>query len=339
MNKTLLLTIILFFSAFIVNAQINSIPNNLSTTHASDITDEQLSRIVDQMQENSLSSSQVYQLVLTRGMTENDAIELKKRIDNYIQSQNKTSSKDNQKEQEKNTDTNRDPASANQTNKKVANPLKIFGLEIFNNGVLSFQPDVKIATPANYVVGPDDEISITIYGYQEARYNLKVSPEGDINIPQVGVMYVAGLTIEQASEKIRAKLAANGYANIRSGLTKVNVGIGRIRSIRVTILGEVKSPGTYTLSSLSRAFDALYLSGGPNEIGSMRLIEILRNGRVIDRLDIYDFLVRGAQTGNLQLQDRDIIRIPPYKTRVSVEGEVKRTGLFEIVDGENFERL
>src|SRR3954471_4543652 len=182
---------------------------------------------------------------------------------------------------------------------KVSNPKKIFGLEIFNNGVLSFEPNITIATPVGYVIGPGDEININIYGYQEAKYSLRVSPEGDINVPYVGVMYVAGSTIEQATAKIKSRLSASGYSNIKTGLTKVSVTIGRIRSIKVTILGEVKKPGTYTLPSLATAFNALYLSGGPTDVGSMRYVEIIRKGTVIDVLDIYDFLVKGDQKGNI----------------------------------------
>lgn len=205
--------------------------------------------------------------------------------------------------------------------------------------MLSFEPNMSIATPVGYIIGPNDEININIYGYQEAKYNLKVSPEGDINIPYVGVMYVAGLTIEQATAKIKSKLSSSGYSNIKTGLTKVSVAIGRIRSIKVTVLGEVKAPATYTLSSLSTAFNALYLSGGPNDIGSMRNIQIIRNGKVIDSLDIYDFLVKADQKGNINLHDQDVIRIPAYKVRVSLEGQVKRTGLFEMQPGETVQDL
>jgi protein involved in polysaccharide export with SLBB domain len=162
-----------------------------------------------------------------------------------------------------------------------------------------------------------------------------VGPEGDINIPYVGILYVAGLTIEQATAKIKGRLGSSGYSNIKTGLTKVSVTIGRIRSIKVTILGEVKKPGSYTIPSLATVFNALYLSGGPTEVGSMRNVEIIRNGKVIDVLDIYDFLVKGDQRSNIVLQDQDVIRIPAYKVRVSLEGQVKRAGLFEMKPGES----
>lgn len=340
MVKTAVLTFILSFFYFLGYAQIGSIPQNLSNIRSSDITDEQVGQVVNQMRQNNLSSAQVYQILIDRGMFSNEAVQLRSRIESFATQNPSEPTKNStigQTEQSK--DRTGTPPSVNANTIKVNNPKKIFGIEIFNNGVLTFQPDLNIATPLNYIIGPGDQLSISIYGYQEAKYNLTVSPEGDINIPLVGIVYVSGLTFEQATAKIKSKLAANGYANIRTGLTKVNVSLGRIRSISVTILGEVRSPGTYTLSSLSTAFNALNLSGGPNDIGSMRLIEIIRNGKVIERLDIYDFLVRGDQAGNIRLQDQDIIRVPPYKTRVSIEGEVKRTGLFEVIPGESLEKV
>ncbi len=322
-------------------AQISSLPSNLNNVKSNDITEMQLGQVVEQMKQNNLTSAQVYQLAVQRGMMPAEATALKTRVDNYAGAFNGTPVTEvlDKNNTGRSNNTTGKPEPIVNKNITVENPKKIFGLEIFSNGVLSFEPDVRIATPTNYIVGPDDEISISIYGYQEARYNLKVSPEGSINVPLIGVIYVSGLTIEQATEKIRTKLAANGYANIRTGLTKVDINVSKIRSISVTVIGDVRKPGRYTISSLSSAFNVLYLSGGPNEIGSMRLIEIVRNGKVVDRLDIYDFLVRGDQSGSIRLQDQDIIRVPSYKIRVSLEGEVKRTGLFEVIPGESLEKV
>lgn len=331
--KSLFLVFFLSLSFLFATAQLNSIPNNLGNVKSSDISNEQVSQLVVQMHKNNLTYTQVYQLLLQRGMSAKEATALRNRLENYVPAE----SSENEDTQEQTSSTTRTNAEPVNNTTQISNPDKIFGLEIFNNGVLTFEPNLKIATPANYIIGPDDEISITIYGYQEAHYNLVVSPEGDINIPLIGVVYVSGLTIEQASAKIKSKLASSGYSNIKTGLTKVNIGIGKIRSIHITVLGEVVKPGTYTIPSLATAFNALYLSGGPNNIGSMRSIEIIRNGKVVETLDIYDFLVKGDQSGNIGLRDQDIIRVPPYKTRVSVDGEVKRTGLFEVVPGETFQ--
>lgn len=344
--KIFFVTIFITLS-FSLLAQISSLPSNLQNVKSSDITDEQLDDISTYLLRNNLSNEQAYNLVVARGMNAAEATTLKRRLEkskgNVAPGSLKKDPKDNQPDETEQSDNAKtgERRLSDTSNKtvKVLNPKKIFGLEIFNNGVLSFEPNISIATPVGYIIGPNDEINVNIFGYQEAKYNLKVSAEGDINIPYVGVMYVAGLSIEQATSKIKSRLSTSGYSNIKTGLTKVSVTIGRIRSIRVTVLGEVKTPGTYTLPSLATAFNALYLSGGPNEIGSMRNIQIIRNGRVIDSLDIYDFLIKGDQKGNINLHDQDIIRIPSYKVRVSLEGQVKRTGLFEIKSGETVQNL
>jgi len=330
----------LYFSSY---AQIPSLPSHLERVRSSDISQEQLSQIAEYLRQNSLTTQQAYNLLTSRGMDPDEAEALRGRLEKVTDRGGRTDrplSNDNDiNDQTDNTDNERTPFDTINNTKPVINPKKIFGLEIFTNGVLSFEPNLSIATPVGYVIGPSDEISINIYGYQEANYSLKVSPEGSINIPNAGVMYVTGLTIEQATAKIRNKLITSGYSNIRTGLTKVSVTIGRIRSIKVTVLGEVKRPGTYTLPSLATAFNALYLSGGPNDIGSMRNIQLIRNGKVINNLDIYDFLVEGNPIGNINLHDQDIIRIPSYQVRVSLEGQVKRTGLFEIKPGETVQNL
>ncbi len=342
-NKIVLLLICLFFSC-IAFAQLPSLPSNLSNIRSSDVTDEQVTQITTYMRTNGVTSQQAYDLVIRRGMNQNEASQLKERIEKELNSNANTGGGLNNPQSDNNNQSlrNSDNLYLGDTSNKtiqVLNPKKIFGLEIFNNGVLTFEPNLKIATPVNYIIGPDDELNINIFGYQEAKYNLRVGAEGDINIPYVGVMYVSGLTIEQATAKIKSKLAAAGYSNISTGLTKLSVTLGRIRSIKVTILGEVKKPGSYTLPSLATAFNALYVSGGPTEIGSMRNIQIVRNGKVIERLDIYDFLVKGDQRDNIVLRDQDVIRIPSYDVRVSIEGQVKRTGLFEIKPNETLKDL
>jgi protein involved in polysaccharide export with SLBB domain len=338
-----IVSIVLVFISSIIFGQLpSSLPANLSAYRSADVTNEQLAQIVTYVRQNNVSLDQAYNVLLSRGMASSEAQLLRSRIERGLQEPgiNNGNNNNNSTSNAGNDSRNNSRYSDTTNNTKVVdNPNKIFGLEIFNNNVFRFEPNLKIATPVGYIIGPDDEINISIYGYQEAKYNLTVSPEGDINIPYVGVIYVAGLTIDQASAKIKSKLAAAGYANIRTGLTKVNVAVGRIRSIQVTVLGEVRKPGTYTLPSLATAFNALYLSGGPNDIGSMRRIEIIRNGNVISHLDIYDFLVKGTQTGNVNLRDQDVIRIPPYDVRVSLTGQVKRTGLFEILPGETFQTL
>ena len=184
----------------------------------------------------------------------------------------------------------------------------------------------------NYIVGPEDQLVINVYGKSVANWKLDVSPDGNINLPGVGILNVAGKTIEQATASIKSKLISSNYA-IGNG-TSVQISLGNIRSIRVTLVGQVTRPGNYTLPSLATAFNALYAAGGPNENGTFREIAIIRNNRVIRHLDIYDFITKGEQKDNITLQDQDIIQIPSYRTRVELAGEVKIPALFEVLPGE-----
>ena len=210
---------------------------------------------------------------------------------------------------------------------------KIFGSELFNGSSLSFQPDLRIATPLNYVLGPDDALSITVYGLQEASFTLTVSPEGTIYVPNVGQIIVSGLTVEAATARIRQRMSGI-YSSLGGGASKLSVTLAKIRSIRVTILGAAKS-GTYAISSLSTLFNALFLSGGPAQNRSFRKIELLRNNKVVRVTDLYKFLLSGDQTDNVRLQDNDVIRLPIYDIRVEITGEVKRPGIYEMLKTEN----
>jgi len=214
---------------------------------------------------------------------------------------------------------------------------KIFGADLFRNKNMKFEPNLKLATPLNYVVGPEDQLTINVYGKSVANWKLEVSPEGNINLPGIGILNVSGKTIEQATSLIRSKLTSSNYA-IGHG-TSLQVSLGNIRSIRVIILGQVVKPGTYTLPSLATVFNALYAAGGPSDNGSFRQIAVIRDNRVVRRLDVYDFLTRGDEKDNIILQDQDIIQVPTYRTRVELSGEVKIPGLFEMLPGETLSTL
>ena len=284
---------------------------------------------------------QFFELAVARGMNATEAKTVQDRV-NKLTAASLSYSITNPR-LNNNTDTSftRDINGADTSNlpklQKKDSTLQVYGADIFANSNLTFEPNLRIATPVNYIIGPDDEIVVVISGYQEFNNRFKVNPEGFITIPNAGVVYVAGLTFEEASKRIREKLIANGYSNIRTGLTKVNITLGAIRSIKVTLLGEVKKPGTYTLPSLATVFNALYASGGPNDRGSFRNIEVIRGNKVIDTLDIYDFLSRGDLRSNILLADQDIIRIPVYTKRVTLKGAFKRNGIFEVANGETLQ--
>jgi protein involved in polysaccharide export with SLBB domain len=217
---------------------------------------------------------------------------------------------------------------------------KVFGSDIFANQNLTFEPSLNIPTPKNYVLGPGDELLIDIWGASETTYQLTISPDGAVQISNVGPVYLNGLTIEEANQRLLDKLGS-----IYSGLkgpnknTYLQVSLGSIRSIKVSIMGEVNRPGTYTLSSLATAFNAIYAAGGPSDNGTYRAIKVLRDGDIQQEIDLYDFLVAGDLSGNIILKDQDIIKVGPYINRITVEGETKRIGLFETLEGETFSDL
>ncbi|WP_036678219.1 SLBB domain-containing protein [Daejeonella oryzae] len=344
LSRFFLLFAALCFAAPVFSQTVN--PQNLSSIRVDELSDDQVRQFMKQVESTGLGESQLEQVALARGMRPEEVQKLRARIEKLKQggqtkSQTTVESpavKQNGRELNYTPDTTEVRVDAKTEAEKALGELraKIFGASLFKNTNLTFEPNLRIATPRNYVIGPDDDIQIDITGDNEANYTLKVSPEGTIRIEYAGMVSVSGLTVEQASSKIRSRLAAT-YPGIRSGRTSVAIGIGNIRSIKVTLLGEVVKPGSYTLPSLATVFNALYVSGGPNENGSFREIEIIRGNRVVGKLDVYDFLLKGFQTNNIRLQDNDIIRVPTYRTRVEFVGEVKRPALFEVLPNETLQ--
>ncbi len=319
-------------------------PQNLSNIKVDELSDAQIRQFIQQVENSGLSEAPLEQVATARGMAPSEVAKLKERITKIKQGQKSSSiqpAQSNQSVRALNYATDIPKTEASKGGQAAALDAlkpKIFGEDLFKNTQITFEPNLRIATPPNYQLGPDDELNIDIYGYSEASYKLRVSPEGTINIPYVGVVQVSGLSMEQASQRIRAKLSTI-YSNIASGNTKVAISLGNIRSIKVTLLGEVTRPGTYTLPSLATVFNALYSSGGPTENGSFRTIEVIRSNRVIATIDIYDFLLRGFQRNNIRLQDQDVIRIPTYKKRVQFTGEVKRPYIFEALEKDKLQDI
>lgn len=329
-------------------------PQNLSNVRVDELSDAQIRSFIRQVEATGLGDAQLEQVALSRGMSGTEIQKLRIRV-NQIKKQDQN--KDQVKKESSNLPDAPKINSGRQANvlkpvdslanndpeteaEKALSELKskIFGAALFQNSKISFEPNLRLATPANYVIGPDDEIGLELTGYNEASYTLPVSPEGTIKVEYVGLISISGLTVEAATARIKSRLTKI-YPAISRGATQVTVGIGNIRSIKVTILGEVTKPGSYTLPSLATAFNALHASGGPSENGSLRQIEIIRNNKIIRKLDVYDFLMRGDQQNNVRLNDQDIIRIPPYQQRVEFAGEVKRPAIFEVLPGETLTQL
>jgi protein involved in polysaccharide export with SLBB domain len=211
--------------------------------------------------------------------------------------------------------------------------LKPFGASIFDNADLSFEPNLNIATPQGYIIGVGDQLVVDVFGVSDLTKKLKVTAEGDIRFPNLGPVKVAGLTVEDARMKMK-KALTKIYPGIANGSVSVQISVGQIRSIQVTLIGEIKYPGNYDVSSLSTLMNALYASGGPNSIGSFRNLELVRNGKSISVFDLYDFLLKSDLTKNLLLQDGDVIRVNPYQTRVALKGAVKKQALFDVKQNE-----
>ena len=210
---------------------------------------------------------------------------------------------------------------------------QVFGRNIFNNKNLSFEPNQNMATPSNYRLGAGDNVIIDVWGASQETFESTISPDGVVIIEGVGPIKLAGLTVQQAKTTLKNKLGER-YADCQ-----FNLSVGDIRSIQVQVVGEVIMPGTYTLSSLSSAFNALYAAGGINETGTLRNIKVFRNGRNIATIDVYDFLMHGNSSGNVRLEDNDVIMVGPYDCLVNVRGKVKRPMFYEMKSTESVKQL
>ena len=213
------------------------------------------------------------------------------------------------------------------------NRKKVFGRDIFNNKELSFEPNMNIATPQNYRLGPGDAVIIDIYGASQKTIQSTVSPDGEVTIEGYGPVNVSGLTVAQANARLRNTLGSR-YRSSRVKLT-----VGQTKTIMVNVMGEVKAPGTYTLSAFATVFHALYMAGGTNDLGTLRNIKVYRNNRLVTVVDIYDYILNGKLTGNVRLSDNDVIVVGTYDCLVTIAGKVKRPMIYEMKKNESVNSL
>ena len=206
---------------------------------------------------------------------------------------------------------------------------KVFGRDIFNNKDLTFEPAMNIATPQSYVLGPGDAVSVDVYGASQKTFDCTVSPDGQIVIEGFGPIQVGGLTVAAAKARIRSTLGS------RYSSSRISLSLGQTRTISVNVMGEVKVPGTYTLSAFATVFHALYMAGGTNELGTLRNIKIYRRNQLISVCDIYDYILNGKMTGNVRLNDGDVITVGPYDCLVDISGKVKRPMYYEMKKNES----
>lgn len=210
---------------------------------------------------------------------------------------------------------------------------KVFGRDIFNKRNLSFEPNMNIATPKNYVLGPGDAVYIDVYGASQKSFECTVSPDGYINVEGFGPIQVSGLTSAQANSRVRSQLGQ------RYSSSQIKLTVGQTRTISISVMGEVNVPGTYTLSAFATVFHALYMAGGINSLGTMRNIKVFRNGRLISTVDIYDYILNGKMTGNVRLTDNDVIVVGAYDCLVNITGKVKRPMFYEMKKNESLGTL
>lgn len=335
--------------------------SNYADVKVDELSDTQIRQLIQKAESIGYNDAQLEQMAAAQGMKPEEIQKLKLRVEkirkqdssssngakaNAVDSQNsenefsgRTYAGSDQKSDTSKRNFNKDLEDKRKLELRDAfgNLIpKVFGAELFKNSDITFEPNLRMATPKNYVIGPDDELLIDLSGDNEASYKLKVSPEGIIRVQYVGNVSVGGLSIEQATSKIRSSLSGT-YPALRTGRTQVAINLGNIRSIKITLIGEVEKPGSYTLSSLSTVYNALNASGGPNTNGSFRKIQVIRNNRVVSTIDVYDFLLKGIQVNNIRLQDQDVINVPVYQSRVEMAGEVKRPALYEVLSSESLE--
>lgn len=220
-----------------------------------------------------------------------------------------------------------------------ANASKVFGRNVFSLKSLTFAPSDQIATPKDYKLGPGDEVIIDIWGTNQATIRQTITPDGFINVEDIGIVYLSGMTVKEADNYMRSQLSRIYSVDGDNAKSEIKLTLGSIRTIMVNVMGEVVAPGTYSLSSLSNVYHALYRAGGFNSLGSVRNVALVRDGKKIADVDVYDFIIKGKPADNVVLQDGDVVLVPPYESIVSIDGNVKRPMKYELKAGEKFSQL
>ncbi len=331
MNFIKQIFLIAFFFALATNS-FSQLPADMRNIKASQISDQQLQQIAQQFQSSGMSEAELMQQLQSRGLPETEINALVTRIKGLTGG-----------------------AAANEGGTEAANGAKrtfkgemtvfkapevksrVFGAELFSGANPMFVPNLKIATPKSYIIGPEDELQLDVYGNNISSQKLIVSADGLVNVKYAGPVNLSGLTIEQAGNIIKSRLLKY-YPALSSGATKLQLTLGSVRSIQVSVIGAVKKPGTVTLPSIATLFNALYASGGPLDNGSFRNIELIRNNKVLVVADLYDFIVQGDQKSNLSLQDNDVIKVPFASIQVNLDGGLNRTGIFEMKPNETLQQ-
>jgi len=319
---------------------------DLTQLKVDELSDQQIEELISRAAEAGLSPEEFLQMAQLRGMPSVEVAKLKNRVEELNKSGANPRSSNASKRQP------RQQIDFNTITQGLYEPQdldgfenggpQIFGESLFynQNRRLSFEPSLNQATPKNYILGPGDMIYVDIYGQSEQYYEATVNPDGFVLLDNIGPVSVSGKSIEEAQGIIKNRVARYypGLSGAKPS-TFLQVTLGNVRTIKVNILGEVRLPGTFTLSAFSTVFNALYAAGGPNENGSFRAIRLIRNNKLIAEIDVYEMLTKGMADLDLQLKDQDVILVPAFLARAKVNGEVKRPITFEIASEDTFEDL
>lgn len=342
-NRILIILLLLLIG---INAKAQTL-QDIQNLKVENLSDAQIEQLIKRAESSGMNEQQLEDMARERGMPAEEVFKLRQRIQeirsgrtDLEKQSNKNKFSDSRKieGEEKIGNVFDSIRKADPYYTLTPKQKKIFGYKLFHNRELNFNPSMNIPTPQNYTIGAGDQLLIDIYGASEQNYELKVSPEGKVFIPNVGPVQVAGLTIEAATARLRSNLK-----NIYSGLSSNNpntflqIRLGDIRTIKISMVGELTKPGTYTLPSFASVFNAMFAAGGPNEDGSFRNIQVYRDSRLVGEVDIYDFLLHGDQESDIMLKDNDVVIVPPIQTRVEIDGPVRRPGLFEVKPEESLE--
>jgi protein involved in polysaccharide export with SLBB domain len=305
------------------------------------MNDEEVAMFVQEQHEAGRNQASILIELQKKGVSKEQLKRLKERYEaeqarkNAKQSGSSSASAAGDRVRKSNSDTLTKPEEKGNTivNDLVSDVKEVFGHDIFRNEKLSFEPNMNIATPASYILGPGDEVLIDIYGISQSSKKYAISPEGTIIIEKIGPVAIAGLTVEQAQAKVNSRMGQHYQGS------SIKLTVGQTRTVVVNVLGEVINPGTYTLSAFSTVFNALYLAGGITQIGTLRNIKVSRGGRIISKVDVYDYILNGKLTGNVMLQDNDAIIVGAYDALVNISGAIKRPMFYEMKEGETLKSL
>lgn len=346
MNKSYLVFVFLFFFQLTLFAQSLS---DIQNVKVDNLSDAQIEQLIKRAEAQGLNEQQMLSMAAERGMPAGEVAKLRQRIASLksgggsAQRQQATSGA-NQLRQIQGMRSQDDIFDSLRKSDPyydlTPKQKKIFGYTLFHNRNLNFNPSLNVPTPQGYTVGAGDQLLIDVYGASQQTYDITVNPDGKIFIPNVGPIQVGGSTIAAATGRIRSALT-----RIYSGIggsnpnTFMDIRLGNIRTVSISMVGELNRPGTYTLPSFASPFNALFAAGGPNENGSFRHIQVYRDSKLLTEIDVYEFLVKGEFTSPINLRDNDVIIVPPVRSRVEIQGPVRREGLFEVKAGETVDQL